>query len=324
LSLPFVRAVLASFGDTWDFVPRHTIASACQSFRMLARSGALGYQLLMKRHLGFPYRMFQLLDTPEAAEDIIEERPCLKDPWTIAFIDSMGNTAEQLRSPEALCRLVAVASLQHVDTVSTERSHARNRRRTLGRLHTHIMSFEELAAWQTINSAAPESKPMPSSRPRKAADPDPGRAPPAKRRRSMGPWRVAISQAATPWISGKQNNFSSNMPALSEAYHAMSPEERARLKELGGLKDLMKSVGSVTTTARHRQKQKQFRTQKNELTTQRKELMQINDQLANPDAASVQHLALKDSVAMQLSTLSSTLKAEHLVAKERLPVWGNN
>jgi hypothetical protein len=38
----------------------------------------------------------------------------------------------------------------------------------------------------------------------------------------------------------------------------------------------------------------------------------------------VQHLALKDGVAMQLSTLSSTLKAEHAVAKERLPVWGNN
>eukprot|EP00969_Alexandrium_andersonii_P288770 12764898-Alexandrium_andersonii.AAC.1 len=93
--------------------------------------------------------------------------------------------------------LHALAAIVHVDTVSVERSHARNRRRVFGRdQHTHRMAFDEMSAWQTMAASSPafkqvsHCKPCRKQRPRPSSSSAPVGAP-SKRQRRTGPWRAA-------------------------------------------------------------------------------------------------------------------------------------
>ena len=71
LSLPALERVGAMFHEKWEMPVWASGVHQVLAFRMLARSGAAIFQLLVARHVAFPYRLFKVLSVE--GDEVFEE-----------------------------------------------------------------------------------------------------------------------------------------------------------------------------------------------------------------------------------------------------------
>ena len=249
-------------------------------FRMLSRAGGVCYQLLMVRHSTYPFKTFRILIDDRIADEIAQEPECCLDLWTLSFRRAYP-TAELLQSAAAKTRLAALAALVEVDTVSTERAHARTRRRVKGRVQTCPMDFSEVSAFQGISNVGPQYRPRkPAKQPRSqrrrksrgsvparvvlpcdasetaAGQPRMRSATQANKR--FGAWREFVARSASDAARSSGSRWdAAHMRTLSSAYHALSPMELQRLAEQAKLRKVAHQWGSVQSSQKSRSQQAQ-------------------------------------------------------------------
>ena len=268
----FLQDIIDLMRKDWGPLPLPTTRSCLHAFRILARFGSCGYKLLIRRRRNFPYRTFDLLkaDVQQAtAEELASTASCMLDPWTERFLDSCRATEEgltpeestsrlatTLQSEDVQARLLAVASAAHVDTVSTERTHATNARRARGQHSALPMSLDDLAAWQVLRSAGSEFATRAAGKRAKTAKrhSDAAKQSTARPRgcRTINPWQGFISER-TSSATARPTTKQAGMVQLSKEYIAMTPEGRKRAAEVGEAFSILgKRKRQTWTERRHR------------------------------------------------------------------------
>ena len=158
--------------DAWR---RLTQTEAMASFvaRASLRLAASTHYLLLQRGLGFPARLFGLLDQQDDAAAILNlhaRQPCLFDSWSRQFVDQRPSL-ETLLAEESLLLLSSAAVLLVTNTFDVERLHSKNQIR--GKAHrNHSLSLPDLAVWQLSHScpkwcSAAEDTPVPREEPQR-------------------------------------------------------------------------------------------------------------------------------------------------------------
>lgn len=260
LTKPFMDRVQRLLLDEWGMVPKPTIEFCSEAFRMVARSGAVCFSLLITRHRKYPFRLFHLLEPhdPEFAEEVWDERPCLLDPWSRRFLSSCSSSAD-LSSDVVLLRLQALVEMSHIDTVSVEREHAGNLRRAKAR-DTRAQTVEDLAAWMTVRTSLPEmfSAPRP---PRQTSSASARRSSASGSARAIGPWRAFVSERTSQNVArGRVQWTREELKALKAEYVQLTPDQKHHFIELGHAMSLARAVGSNREKAQARgAKEKQAR-----------------------------------------------------------------
>lgn len=246
---PFLQHVCELIGEDWPSPPTPTLRSCCLAFRMLARQGAVAFKLLIQRHRGFPYKVFDIARdcSPQILEELLEEPRCLRDPWSDRFLEE-HNSAEALASPSAQMRLRAILEIAHVDTVSTEREHAGNLRKAKNQHGSWAPSLEALAAYRTLQSAVPELHERSKRQQQRGRSLEQARRgigeSDRRRSRAVGPWRAFLSeQTSKPTARGATHWTRAEITGLKEAYHALSDAEKQKYIERGQAMTLANRIG---------------------------------------------------------------------------------
>jgi hypothetical protein len=234
----FFERLWAIFNSTWGAMPGKTVRANCQVFRMAARSGATCYELLVKRHSVYPYKLFRLLVDEELVEEIISDskRPCCLDHWSKSFLDVYGSDATKLLSDESRQELLHMALVTPTDTAGIERRHASNRRRATSRPHASPMHVSELAAWQMVSCAGPAFRPnlkSDSAARKQTSEQGNGGAQKRKHSHRWGPWRTAVAlETSAAWARGSVR-FGNSMSEVAERYREKTAAEKEDLADVG-------------------------------------------------------------------------------------------
>ena len=103
----------------WTTIPPQCLTpSSGLCLRVLARQGAAVEQLLAHPHRQFPFAVFQLLETPEEASNMVTIPECRKDTWTLATQKQYPD----LRGDDFLATLTLHAHLQSTISLTLRRS----------------------------------------------------------------------------------------------------------------------------------------------------------------------------------------------------------
>lgn len=104
--------------DPWALLPQaeRTVDAASVAFATVARGAVAVTPLIRDMERGYPLKLFTLLENPAAADDIVQDRPCLYDGFTHK-IRQRFRTAAELRSPDSLSLLGVVAVRTRLDTM---------------------------------------------------------------------------------------------------------------------------------------------------------------------------------------------------------------
>ena len=136
------------------FTPSEAMASHMS--RVFFRVAAATHHLLLSRGLGFPARLFGLLQSDSDAAAILHihaTKPCLLDSWSLDFLNHHASL-EQLLSAEARLLLSTAGLLIMTNTFDTERLHSKGSIRNRAN-RNHSMSLADLAVWH-LKRANPE------------------------------------------------------------------------------------------------------------------------------------------------------------------------
>ena len=112
------------------------------------RAASICYELVVKRTLAFPYRIFAVLLEPGEATAICrihQTTPCMLDPLSKTILEKFPSPQE-LQSGEARLLLEAMALTIMGNTFDVERLHSRNSRRSVQRT-THAPALHQLAVF---------------------------------------------------------------------------------------------------------------------------------------------------------------------------------
>eukprot|EP00971_Amphidinium_carterae_P015277 301410-Amphidinium_carterae.1 len=101
----------------------------------MLRPAACLVELVVRRCEGWPYKLFNLINTPEDAQALLtsaDAHPCMVDAFSQSIMACYGSV-EALQGDEAR-EVLATTSLQAIcSTYSTERLHSSNARRCKAR-----------------------------------------------------------------------------------------------------------------------------------------------------------------------------------------------
>ena len=117
--------------EQWTTIPPQCLTAQFRAlcFRVLARQGAAVEQLLAHPHRQFPFALFQLLETPEEASNLVTIPECRKDTWTLA----MQEQHPDLQGDDFLATVALHAHLQSTNISNIEAKHASVRRQLTAR-----------------------------------------------------------------------------------------------------------------------------------------------------------------------------------------------
>ena len=200
------------------------------------RPAALVFQQVICRMRSMPYQMFALLEQPTRAkaEELLRLPHCMLDDFARGIISVYG-TPELLLSQHCLQTLAGAASMIRGSTFKTETAHSRNRRRAFGRVQTNPIELHTLSlahAGCAMDSWLPlPEKQHAEARQRAGAEGGQaeGDAPAPKRRRGGGgPWRAFLHMHG----NGMGQKML-HMPALSQQYHDLNPQQKMAYDQLG-------------------------------------------------------------------------------------------
>jgi hypothetical protein len=253
LTKPLMDEIRTLLNDDW-VMPMPTVTANCEAFRMLSRAGSVTFDLLIRKHRRYPFKLFYLTDHQndpdmELAGEISDEfkqDPCIVDSWSLSFLQVHGGSAETLHSAKAQARLQVVVAMCETDTVSTERAHSANLRRSKAQYQTFVTSFETLAAWQTLRTSSTAL--YSNKQKRRAADRHVDGEPSAhgdrsseaaklenpKKPKQLGPWRAFLVVNASSTQNRSSARWSKDaLGPLAERYRALNPEELEFYKRMG-------------------------------------------------------------------------------------------
>eukprot|EP00971_Amphidinium_carterae_P107370 2127253-Amphidinium_carterae.1 len=253
----FFKHVRDLFAELW--LGLHiTVATMSSVFRQLARSAAVAFKLLYSRHVKAPYLTFKLLFSDDVADDLLNPRPCLQDPWTARFLAKV-RTREQLVSLEARRRLQAIARYAAVDTFSTERVHSSNLRRAKSRNQTHIMSLAELAARSTIGFVTGHSKATGLKRKTPELAHDEEQEVEQHKFKKTGAWRAFLAYHCQSGMTREGKRFNpEQLAGLRARYVLLSDDEKKYYVQLAECMDSAKAARGGKRR-RHTKRQRQQR-----------------------------------------------------------------
>lgn len=97
-------------------------------FRLFSRQGAALHERVVRKHKGFPFRLFRLLVDPEARQDIESACRQSQDPFTAEFTQRYS---DDLMPDDAQAELLAISIFSRPSTVRLESLNASIRRRLL-------------------------------------------------------------------------------------------------------------------------------------------------------------------------------------------------
>ena len=104
-------------------------------WRMLARLGASLHRLVIMEQRRYPWRLFKLLQDPNAADAILEDYqscPHILDPMSLEHLEAFPR-ADLLRGHDSLAELASMAELITDSTAAIERGHATTKRNSRGK-----------------------------------------------------------------------------------------------------------------------------------------------------------------------------------------------
>ena len=184
-----------------------------KAFIVLCKAGAGVHKHLSARHSQYPFRCFLRLDNPAFGNELNQDKPCSRDPWSARFYDRTG-----FSSDVALARLVLHAKLVYTENARCEVANA-NLRRFATRTQTHAISPQDLgvywAGMQSSNGAVADDDAV-----CKAAENETGSA--RRRGASGGAWRAFVREQAT-----------NDLRRVGELYRCLGEDDRLRLLEAG-------------------------------------------------------------------------------------------
>jgi len=210
-----------------------TTRSLC--FRLLSTAGCSVARALAQPHSQYPYRLFRLLDSVAHADAILQDPPCLLDPWSTAFVDPHRAEPEGLRGDVPRAKATLVAELAMVDIAQLEAGHASIRRRLFSRgVQTHGLVLQDLSAERLLDrvrhdgqqwgTSLHERRPSRSAgQPLDGADGDDGKA-----HRNPGPWKAFVRQQSLNTKGGLPDSSK-----LSRQYALLDGAAKQALREVG-------------------------------------------------------------------------------------------
>lgn len=134
---------LAVDPSRWLPLGTRTEETQLLAYRLGARLCAATFELLYRPHRSWPYKLFGILDDDVVAAELLTERSCRLDPFSLSFRE---HYRERVAGSVACAELTALASVLDTDTSSTERWHSRNQRRANFRVWSHVQDFPSLSA----------------------------------------------------------------------------------------------------------------------------------------------------------------------------------
>ena len=216
----------ASWPPLW-----RTVETQALLFRLLSRQGAAVKELLVCKHRSFPYRLFNILRDPDAAEDVLRSCPPSRDAYTASFLEAHR---DDLSSPSALAELAAVVVNASTCTLSLESSNASVRRIFfVSSQQVSMPVMESVSAefvlgklrrrsWERMHPAGHRQH-WGKRDGRERGDHSAEEAP--KQVRGGGAYRAFLSET----------DLAIDDPRLKDMYSALSDDERARLDQKGRL-----------------------------------------------------------------------------------------
>lgn len=237
---------LMFIADRWVAIQQRTEAIDCRIFRVSSRMGAAAYELLLRRHLNWPFRLFAILADDGVADALAAERECMLDLFSLSF--RRAHAQGGLASEVAKAELLALAAIVKTDTSSTERWHSKNQRRARARVWSHTQDVASLGAHFLAQRMRGPIEPAAIGGERKrrrrgaGGHAEHGGEEGGKPRCAGGggPWRAFVH------VEGKGRKLTASVAAeLSARYAALGDEEREFFKELGQLATIAKQQGDL-------------------------------------------------------------------------------
>lgn len=118
---------------------------------MLTRAAGAIHQQMFRPQLGYPYKVWGLLDCPAEgdrraiAQQILFEADCTKDEWTLRFLKRFS-TVDLLVGSDCLATLMSIGIATVMDIGAIECRHASIRRIARARSQTHRAPFSRASA----------------------------------------------------------------------------------------------------------------------------------------------------------------------------------
>jgi len=139
--------------EPWDGLLREewrTVKLRNFAFRLTSRSAGALQVLLEGPHEAYPYKLFRRMllsdNVDRAAKEVIEDPPCMKDWFTIAFLRHYPNPGH----PDAMIMLAAVARAAKVGIAHIEARHATLRRIKCSSSTTWSITVQMLSAFFSL------------------------------------------------------------------------------------------------------------------------------------------------------------------------------
>lgn len=115
------------------------------AFGMLARSLGGMTQVLFRHHAGFPFRLWRLLREPSLAAGMLKAPTCMKDTFTLDFLQRYP-TPQRLQSNDCRAELLVTSLLARRAICRIECRHASLRRRVKMRVQCRRPPLVDLSA----------------------------------------------------------------------------------------------------------------------------------------------------------------------------------
>ena len=148
-SIHYIAEVMRSH-DAWDILPASDVSRKTSSlaFRLLTRTAAAVYQLVIVIFRSWPYKIFYVLVDPRIAYEAANITcRCTMDRFTYWLMARRGWSAERLLEEESKAKIAAWAPTLKTDSVVNEAGHASFRRQVFHRnVQCQAPSFELIAA----------------------------------------------------------------------------------------------------------------------------------------------------------------------------------
>jgi hypothetical protein len=133
--------------SSWTCIPEsdHTIEASNVAFAMLGRSSCGVDQMMTSQHTRYPFKLWQLLENPDIADEISKAKGCQLDPFSTKFRKRF-TTRAALRSQACRLQLFMVGSMSRNTICRIECRNASLRRRVKSRIQTHKISLPDLSS----------------------------------------------------------------------------------------------------------------------------------------------------------------------------------
>lgn len=138
--------------DRWATLPLqcHVVAFQATAACMLSSVGCQ-LHVLMNEHLGYPWKLFGLLEGRGMEQEVLRDPACLRDEWSESIFSTYaGDGAVGLTSGDCLAELSFVERHMCRETAQIESKHASIRRSLVGlSVQTHCLLFPLVSAFRT-------------------------------------------------------------------------------------------------------------------------------------------------------------------------------